>query len=210
MCSTTPPPPYFFPSSLRAPISISNMSSEGRLYGGDDFNPKLIITQMLCLQSLWYCGLCVTSLPLNYPSTFPVVTLFSSDHWHVKDRLGMAHGVGVLLCTILLAFACAVIVERSRKCWDFVGSVFIVHLLLVSVCQGYLPSEPMWWSINVLSAVLSTLGGEYLCSRTETESILLRPSTRPKRSGSDLEARPLSAPPSHGQRARAVSYSNPC
>lgn len=73
---------------------------------------------------------------------------------------------------IYSSFLMAIIVEKSKKCLDFSFTLFIVHLLIVCVYDGF-PSTWDWWIVHICSVVTMVLLGEYLCARREMEDIPL-------------------------------------
>lgn len=64
----------------------------------------------------------------------------------------------------------AVIVEKSKKCLDFGVTLFLLHLLLCSLYDGF-PTILDWWVMHVLGTIVMVLLGEYLCSRRELDDI---------------------------------------
>lgn len=66
----------------------------------------------------------------------------------------------------------AIIVEKSKKCLDFSFTLFMVHLFLVCVYDGF-PSTWDWWIVHILSMITMVLLGEYICAKKEMEDIPL-------------------------------------
>ena len=73
---------------------------------------------------------------------------------------------------LIRSFLMAIIVEKSKKCLDFSFTLFVVHLLIVCVYDGF-PSTWDWWIVHIFSMVTMVLLGEYLCARREMEDIPL-------------------------------------
>jgi len=61
-------------------------------------------------------------------------------------------------------------VEKSKKCLDFGVTLFLLHLLLCSLYDGF-PTILDWWVMHVLGTIVMVLLGEYLCSRRELDDI---------------------------------------
>jgi len=72
------------------------------------------------------------------------------------------------LSSVLLA----IIVEKSKKCLDFGVTLFIIHLVVCYMYNGW-PSKLDWWIVHVLGMILMVLLGEYVCSRKELDDIPL-------------------------------------
>lgn len=66
----------------------------------------------------------------------------------------------------------AIIVEKSKKCLDFSFTLFMIHLFLVCVYDGF-PSTWDWWIVHIFSMIAMVLLGEYLCAKREMEDIPL-------------------------------------
>ena len=88
-------------------------------------------------------------------------------------ELVVAYGAACALVCVLLP----VIVERAKKCLDFVVTLHALHLVLVALVSGF-PTHATWWLMVILYAVLMTLVGEFLCMRRETRSIQLNSKLR--------------------------------
>ena len=70
------------------------------------------------------------------------------------------------------AFSLRYVVRRSKKCMDFTVTLFLVHVLLCTVTKG-LPTCWQWWLLNVLTAGVMVVLGEWLCLRQEVSEIPL-------------------------------------
>ena len=69
------------------------------------------------------------------------------------------------------------IVERAKKCLDFVATLFVLHVVLCSMYSGF-PTELWWWLSMFGSALIMTLLGEFLCMRHEMREIHLSATNR--------------------------------
>lgn len=93
-----------------------------------------------------------------------------------------------LLSAVVCAVALSYIVQRAKQCLDFVCTMHFWHVIVTSVYNGYLPTQLTWWLLQVLSATICTVLGEYLCMRKEALEIPLHvPAERTERSKSDDE-----------------------
>jgi hypothetical protein len=64
------------------------------------------------------------------------------------------------------------LIERSKKCFDFSATVYIIHLFICIVYGGW-PSSITWWVLNGTGIAVMALLGEYLCYRHERQEILI-------------------------------------
>lgn len=69
-----------------------------------------------------------------------------------------------------------ILVERAKKCLDFTVTLYIIHLILCCLYNGF-PTSFLWWFVYVLCVVVTALLGEWLCMRRELKDIPMR-STR--------------------------------
>ena len=79
-------------------------------------------------------------------------------------------------------FLC-LIVERARKCLDFTATASLLHLVFTTCHAGW-PSSWEWWAVVVLSAVVMSLLGEFLCMRREMQARRTRPRRQGRRASS--------------------------
>lgn len=71
------------------------------------------------------------------------------------------------------------IVERYRLCLDFSCTIHIVHLIACIWYNGTLPT-PFWWLLNATCAAITCICAEFLCMRTELNSIPVNSGQTPK------------------------------
>jgi protein SYS1 len=64
------------------------------------------------------------------------------------------------------------IVQRARMCLDFSVTVFVVHLVVVCVDEGF-PRSFAWWLLMAVCATLMATLAENLCMRREMRAIQL-------------------------------------
>lgn len=139
-----------------------------------DFHPKLIASQIVCLQCFHYFLLAVF-FQINsflYGKSVTLDRIFTDAHIHLWRVSGWPDCAAVLLASLVGAVLLTIIVEKSKKCLDFAATLFLLHLLL---CTYYsrLPRTFDWWIVHVVGTVLMVVLGEYLCSRREMEDIPL-------------------------------------
>jgi protein SYS1 len=144
------------------------------LRAGNQWDPMLIISQIITLQCAFYVvlGIVLLVFSLFAAEALNLDQFFDYTSMSIKSPIGiatiLAYPAACTLSTLLLIF----IVERAKKCLDFVATLFIVHLVLCIVYSGF-PMSLTWWITISISALIMTLLGEYLCMRHEMREIHL-------------------------------------
>lgn len=64
-------------------------------------------------------------------------------------------------------------VKRTKQCWDFACTAYVCHLVICWIYNAVFPGGLSWWLTMIVSAVLMTVMGEFLCMRTELKAIPL-------------------------------------
>jgi len=149
-------------------------SSRGSASGsGKQFNPRLIFSQIVAVQSLHYLVLSMLFQfnGLIFGTSVTVDRIFTGNYLNVWTAEGWIDNGAVLTSSVVGAFLLAFIVEKSKKCLDFSFTVFTVHLVLCSLYDGRFPRSWDWWIVHVLGMIVMVLTGEYLCSRVEMREI---------------------------------------
>eukprot|EP00929_Paragymnodinium_shiwhaense_P010232 TRINITY_DN114782_c0_g1_i1.p1 TRINITY_DN114782_c0_g1~~TRINITY_DN114782_c0_g1_i1.p1 ORF type:complete len:163 (+),score=12.94 TRINITY_DN114782_c0_g1_i1:80-568(+) len=150
------------------------MDEGGKFYGADKFNPRLISTQIVVMQSTFYFCFTLVSAMTNWLLSFPqsLSALFDYSAYTWSTSIGLALAFSELVTALLMAVACRVVVERVRKCLDFVATYHILHLVAICWWSGF-PTTLQWWTINGVSLLVAVLLGEWLCMQGESKSIKL-------------------------------------
>lgn len=60
--------------------------------------------------------------------------------------------------------------ERAKKCLDFAATLYLLHLLIVSV-SSHFPTSITWWATNVVGFIITAFLGEFLCIQRELQDI---------------------------------------
>lgn len=140
--------------------------------GRAPYDPLLIIAQMCVLQTAFYFVAVGLVALLDTAAQRPVCLwcMFAPTHmsvWAPRGRaLLVAYVVAAIACTLLLPVAGV----RARRCWDFVGTVYVLHLALCWWLGGW-PHWGAWWYCNMPCCTASIFAGEYLCMRVELRDI---------------------------------------
>ncbi|BES87515.1 Integral membrane protein S linking to the trans Golgi network [Nesidiocoris tenuis] len=139
------------------------------------WDPILIVSQIVAVQSVFYLTLGVWLLALD----FVVGTSRSLDHVfkyqeiHSRDSIGKLVIVAFLLNALTGAVSLWCLVQRTKLCLDFACTVHFLHLILCWIYNGYFPVSLFWWVLNIVSAGIMCICGELLCMRTELKAIPL-------------------------------------
>ncbi|KAK8821621.1 integral membrane protein [Blastocystis sp. ATCC 50177/Nand II] len=144
------------------------------LYGKERWDPLYIVTQIACIQCwfyfLWILVHCVAgaAFRMNYIPIMAVLfdpQMLSQHH----SLLYLLVGEMVLVCTAM-SVVVAVIVERSKKCWDYCTTIFFLHCFISAISHSF-PTSLSWWLLNCSSLVYLTMLSERICLRREMEEI---------------------------------------
>ena len=166
--------PKLSPNSLASFISSATSTTNAASGSSNRFNPKLIFSQIVAIQSIHYLVLSFL-FQISYVLTGSTITIdriFTTKYLNLWSTEGWIDNSAVLLSSIVGAFLLALIVEKSKKCLDFSITLFSVHLIFCIIYDGF-PASWDWWIINILGLIVMVLLGEYLCSRVELREIPL-------------------------------------
>jgi hypothetical protein len=144
-------------------------------FRSSQWDPVLIIAQIIALQSVFYISLggCVSLVDFLVGSHRSLDHLFVYQMTSLRDLHGKLLMTASLVNALLGGLSLWYIVQRTRQCWDFATTVFLIHVI-VSICvNGNIASSASWWLTTVVGTVLMTVVGEFLCMRTEMKAIPL-------------------------------------
>jgi len=138
------------------------------------WDPLLLISQIVAVQTSYYLFLCLWFLGLqtlvdrsvSFNQIFDYKELdFSSGGGKIYTT---AYVLNTLSCTLCSWF----IVQRAKLCLDFTVTAHVFHILLTSAFGG-LPRSIAWWLLNGACLLLIAISSEYLCMRYELKDIKL-------------------------------------
>merc|ERR1719410_1483809 len=132
------------------------------------FNPRLIFSQIIALQSFHYLTLCVI-VQLNhylFSTSITIDRIFTTKYLAIWSSEGWIDNSAVLLSSLTGSVLLAIIVEKSKKCLDFSVTLFFIHFVACSVYDG-IPKSWDWWIVHLLGTIIMIIFGEYLCSLRE-------------------------------------------
>ena len=140
------------------------------------FNPRLIFSQIVALQSFHYLtlGFCIQCNHVVYGSSITIDRIFTSQYIDIWTGEGWCDNAAVLTSALVGSALLAVIVEKSKKVLDFSVTLFFIHFIACCLYGGA-PNTYSWWIVHIMATIIMTLLGEYLCSIREMYEIPLLP-----------------------------------
>jgi len=156
---------------------------EGKFYGAEKFNPRLIMTQIVVMQSLFWLCLCLLTACADFVIGEPqsMSQLFNGRSYTWDTRAGLTLAVCLWATALLMAGSLRFVVERAKKCLDFVCTYHFFHFVATSFASGC-PSTGQWWAIQLVALLLAVFLGEYICMMAETKAIKLGSKARQPKS----------------------------
>mmetsp|Transcript_53190 Transcript_53190/g.119923 ORF Transcript_53190/g.119923 Transcript_53190/m.119923 type:complete len:166 (+) Transcript_53190:102-599(+) len=155
---------------------------DGKFYGAEKFNPRLITTQIVVMQSLFWLCLCTlaacTDWALGVPQSLSQLFRGQAYTWTTNEGLALASSL--LATGLLMAVALRFVVERAKKCLDFVATYHFFHFIATCVASGF-PGTSHWWMINAGALLVAVFLGEYVCMMAETKAIKLGSKVKPSK-----------------------------
>ncbi|KAF5191830.1 Sys1-like protein [Thalictrum thalictroides] len=141
-------------------------------YGAVVWDPWLIVSQIVCLQCLYYLtlGLFMSILVGTRVSRMSLVYFFDFSALTISTGIGWCVISSFLLSAIAGAGYILYLIERAKKCLDFSATLYIIHLFICIVYGGW-PSSFTWWIVNGTCLAVMALLGEWLCIRRELREI---------------------------------------
>ena len=141
--------------------------------GSRDFNPKLIVYEIIAIQSLFYL---LFASVLEFFHYFCGLDI-SYDLIFTDTPLTMQSYNGILLIvSFLLSFLCggiliASIIQKAKKCLDYGCTLLILHFFFTIWHQYTLPSNITWYITLLIGGIGMVLLAEYLCVKIEMQEI---------------------------------------
>ena len=144
----------------------------GRNRPGRNFQPVLIILQIICMQCLFYLGWGTFAAACHIILESPIAL----DHFFTDRYVNFSSWGGWTECLINLcsgvigAYLLSVVVEKSKKCVDFTFTVYFIHVITCSNFRDF-PLMWEWWISIIISSIVMASLGEYWCAQQEMEDI---------------------------------------
>jgi len=139
------------------------------------WDPWLLISQIFTIQSVFYLtfGSWVAIMDYIGGSNNSLDQLFGYDALQVKKFHGRLIMIAYVLNALTGALGLWYVVKRTKPCLDFAATVHFFHLLACWIYNSHFPTSLSWWLSNVISIIIMTVLGEFLCMRTEMQAIPL-------------------------------------
>ncbi|XP_053618474.1 protein SYS1 homolog [Plodia interpunctella] len=139
------------------------------------WDPCLIISQIVAMQSLMYLCLCLLTAIMQdlTGSTRTLDHIFEYHEIHVRDSEGRAVITAFVINAVIGAFLLWTVIGRTKLCLDFSCTYHGIHLLICWIYNGNFPFSFSWWTLNIACAAITCVTGEFLCLRTELQAIPL-------------------------------------
>eukprot|EP00405_Crypthecodinium_cohnii_P025124 CAMPEP_0206494876 /NCGR_PEP_ID=MMETSP0324_2-20121206/48054_1 /ASSEMBLY_ACC=CAM_ASM_000836 /TAXON_ID=2866 /ORGANISM="Crypthecodinium cohnii, Strain Seligo" /LENGTH=167 /DNA_ID=CAMNT_0053978745 /DNA_START=44 /DNA_END=547 /DNA_ORIENTATION=- len=147
---------------------------EGKFYGAEKFKPKLIITQMMVMQSSFAICLASTATVFDLFSgnSISLWQLFQGNNFTWDNSAGCSLFASLCATGFAMAFLLSFVVERAKKCLDFVATYHFFHLVATCILSGF-PGNYQWWVMHGVALAIAVFLGEYICMQAETQAITL-------------------------------------
>ncbi|XP_053201704.1 protein SYS1 homolog [Panonychus citri] len=127
------------------------------------WDPILITSQIVTIQASFYSSLAILICAVESPSLTYVfsyqISLLTLLVYLVNASCGSFY---------LWSF-----VGRAKPCLDYSATCYAIHLIISWMYNGTFPNTWSWWILNIISASVMCVGGEYLCMQTEIKAIPL-------------------------------------
>ncbi|XP_035452209.1 protein SYS1 homolog [Spodoptera frugiperda] len=139
------------------------------------WDPCLIVSQIVAMQSVLYCSLCLIIALMQdlTGSTRTLDHIFEYHEIHIRDSEGRSVIFAFVVNAIIGAFVLWMIVGRTKLCLDFSCTYHGLHLIACWMYNGTFPTTFSWWALSVSCACITCVAGEFLCLRTELQAIPL-------------------------------------
>lgn len=147
-------------------------------YGAMVWDPWLIVSQIVCLQCLYYLslGLFMWILVGSHVPRLTLLYFFDYSMLSVSTVTGWCVLAAFFFTALAGAGYMFFLIERAKKCLDFAATLYIIHLFLCLIYGGW-PSTVTWWVSNGVGLAAMALLGEWLCIRRELRDIPVRTRT---------------------------------
>ncbi|XP_071725017.1 uncharacterized protein [Rutidosis leptorrhynchoides] len=143
-------------------------------YGATIWDPCLIVTQIVCLQCLYYLtlGVLLSILVGSHLSRMSLVYFFDYAALTTSTVTGWCVIVSFLLSSLAGSVYMLYLIERSKKCLDFSATLYIIHLFICIIYGGW-PASITWWVVYGTCIAAMTCLGERLCMIRELRDITI-------------------------------------
>ncbi|CAE1331352.1 SYS1 [Acanthosepion pharaonis] len=137
------------------------------------WDPVLIIAQIICMQCVYYTSAGFWLYFTSYVGNFDrrLSQIFTQSDLDLWEGTGRTNAIGFALNSLTCAFGLRFIVQRTKQCLDFAATVHLIHFICCWSYNSRVPHNIYWWVTNIISLILMTVIGEFLCLRSEMKAI---------------------------------------
>ncbi|OJD18548.1 hypothetical protein AJ78_01464 [Emergomyces pasteurianus Ep9510] len=139
-----------------------------------DFPPLKILKKILFLQAAYYT--CATILILFAAvvagAAFSPDLILSWRSLRGDTTIGWTLGLVWLLNSAVGVIFLLLWVSRSKLIPDFALTIHFIHLLITSFYTHSLPTNWLWWGLQITSSALMTFLGMWVCQWRELQPIV--------------------------------------
>ncbi|RUS17023.1 hypothetical protein BC937DRAFT_90521 [Endogone sp. FLAS-F59071] len=139
------------------------------------WDPLLIVSQIIALQALYYFSASLLTLFFLLLTGSEITLDYILNYREIRSDtvMGWTIGLAWLINSVVGIYLLLILVQRAKLILDFSLTLHIFHLIVVSYYSRHLPTNILWWILNIATCCIMTFGGEWACMRREMEPIML-------------------------------------
>ncbi|KAG0213458.1 hypothetical protein BGX28_004313 [Mortierella sp. GBA30] len=151
------------------------MASTSSSFRATQWDPVLILSQIVCLQSIWYVSVATLIYTFSVFSGADITldAILNYREIRADNAQGMLLGLAWLLNSVVGVYLLLKIVSRARLVLDFSLTLLLYHVIMTTLYSDHVPTSFLWWALNGTTCGIMIFGGEYVCMQQEMEPILL-------------------------------------
>ncbi|KAG0048312.1 hypothetical protein BGZ83_006710 [Gryganskiella cystojenkinii] len=151
------------------------MSSSNSSFRATQWDPVLILSQIVCLQAIWYISISTIVYIFSKLSGTDITldAILNFREIRADNAQGMLLGLAWLLNSVVGVYLLLKIVSRARLVLDFSLTLLLYHVMVTTLYSDHFPSSFLWWALNGTTCGIMIFGGEYVCMQLEMEPIVL-------------------------------------
>ncbi|KAG9320592.1 hypothetical protein KVV02_006932 [Mortierella alpina] len=146
------------PSIARHPSMASTSSS----FRATQWDPVLILSQIVCLQSIWYVSVATIIYAFSAFSGADITldAILNYREIRADNAQGMLLGLAWLLNSAVGVFLLLKIVSRARLVLDFSLTLLLYHVFMTTLYSDHVPTSFLWWALNGTTCGIMIFGGD--------------------------------------------------
>ncbi|XP_064547010.1 protein SYS1 homolog [Drosophila montana] len=146
---------------------------KGGTFRNTQWDPTLLTSQIVSMQCCVYFSLGLLVFVANKLAgdNYTLDHLFEYHEIHIYDMGGRLVICAFVLNAFVASLALWCIVRRAKLCLDFSCTFHLLHLIICWWYNRSFPANASWWLLNVITATIMCIGGEFLCLQTEMKEI---------------------------------------